>query len=47
MSDDKKAERRKKTIHRVNRIQAEIQSKQGLQLGSKKINDEVTGLIED
>lgn len=34
-------------INRVNRIQAEIQSKQGLQLGSKKINDEVTGLIED
>jgi len=32
---------------RLQRISAELQSKQGIQLGAAKINDEVTGLIAD
>ena len=37
----------KQATDRINRINAELQSKQGIQLGAAKINDEVTGLIAD
>lgn len=37
----------KQATDRINRINAELQSKQGIQLGSAKKGDEVTGLIAD